>query len=89
MVYLSDFTYRHSGALPAPPFAVFAWMAAFGGAELILEQPAAGLFLFAWGLGGLYGTASLWMSAFNWMNSAVVIGLLVGCMAVAPVTYGA
>lgn len=77
------------GALPVLPLAAFAGFVILGGAELIPKKPAEGLFLLTWGVAGVYGAVSLWLSAFRWINLAVVIGLIVGCIAIIPVTYAA
>ena len=48
---------------------------------------AGGLLLVLWGSAGLFGAVSLWLAAFDVKHAVVVIGLLIGCVAVSPIAY--
>ena len=75
------------GAVPALPLTVLAALVVWGGTSLLFDRPAQGLLLLTWGLAGICGSASLWLAAFRRMNAVVVSGLVIGCFAIAPVTY--
>ena len=75
------------GALPVLPLAAFAGYAALIGVLMLADLEAWGLLLLLWGSAGLFGTVALWLAAFNFRHVVVVIGLLIGCVAVSPLAY--
>lgn len=75
------------GALPVLPLALFAGYAAVIGVQMLIDSHSGGLLLILWGVAGLYGAAALWLAAFDVRHLLVLIGLLVGCVAVSPIAY--
>jgi len=75
------------GALPSLPLALFAGYAVLIGVQMSTDNPSGAMLLVVWGLAGLYGTAALWCAAFGVRHLFVLIGLLVGCVAISPIAY--
>lgn len=70
------------GAIPATMFCWWALIAIVAGVSQILSVGGALLVLF--GSAGLYGTFSLWLVAFGRETKCVIVGLLVGSVAMVP-----
>lgn len=75
------------GALPVLPLALFAGYAVVIGVQMLMDSHSGGFLLIFWGVAGLYGAVALWFAAFDVRRLSVLIGLLVGCVAVSPIAY--
>ena len=73
-----------AGAMPATYLCYLAAIAVWIGILGTIGGDSTGLILAAWGLMGLYGTASLWAVGFGYLRRFTVIGLVIGILAIMP-----
>ncbi len=73
------------GAGPATYLCFIAFVGIAMGFGAVFSGEIAGLVLIAWGLAGFYGTLSLWAVGFGVVRGRVVVGLIVGIVALTPI----
>ena len=72
------------GAAPATYLSLIAGFGVYIGALVVIDGDAGGWHLVIWGGSGIFGTLSLWAVGFGHVRPWVIIGLIVGTIALTP-----